>query len=194
MKYASEEYWEKQKQQLCTKMIPSRQKNVFYCEILTPRGHKNVKITVDCDCDKGSNWGTKERLLCSHGVTALKKLLETNATYVKPPKKEEVKFRGDDWEEQRQKALERDGHECYTCKRRGKVYEDVKKLQVHHIEPFRVSKNNDLYNLIVLCPRHHKVEDNFFIQYNRPSNAMKIFQENLIKRKQVFTGIEMVEE
>ncbi len=71
---------------------------------------------------------------------------------------------GPNWEEQRQKVLERDGYRCRTC---GSEARPGLGLHVHHIRPFREygylpGKNtayllaNDLGNLVSLCPSCHR--------------------------------------
>ena len=64
-------------------------------------------------------------------------------------------YYGPNWEEQRIKALERDGHRCRVCG------VNKGKLDVHHIVPFRnfgrrhYLKANTLDNLITLCISCH---------------------------------------
>ncbi len=71
---------------------------------------------------------------------------------------------GPNWQEQRQKALERDGHRCRTC---GAAAQPAAGLHVHHIRPFRdygyVPGENDAYrlanaidNLVTLCASCHR--------------------------------------
>lgn len=62
-------------------------------------------------------------------------------------------YYGPNWEEQRDKARERDGYECQVC--------GSGNIHVHHIRPLRTfdvgeyEQANDLDNLICLCPSHH---------------------------------------
>jgi phage terminase large subunit GpA-like protein len=61
-------------------------------------------------------------------------------------------WRGLDWHDQRAEALKRDHHTCQHCRRKTM-------LDVHHIIPFRRSKDNSLENLITLCKScHHRLE------------------------------------
>ena len=71
---------------------------------------------------------------------------------------------GSNWQDQRQKALERDGHRCRTC---GTQARPGAGLHIHHIRPFREygyipGENegyllaNDLGNLVTLCPSCHR--------------------------------------
>lgn len=71
---------------------------------------------------------------------------------------------GPNWQQQRQKALARDGHRCRICGAEGRP---AAPLHVHHIRPFRdfgyVPGQNDNYkqanvldNLATLCPGCHR--------------------------------------
>lgn len=68
--------------------------------------------------------------------------------------KEDTPYYGANWSEQRQRALERDGHQCVICGR-----DDI--VDVHHIRPFREygvenhKQANQLTNLVTLCRSHH---------------------------------------
>ncbi|UBF23467.1 HNH endonuclease [Halorubrum tailed virus 28] len=75
-------------------------------------------------------------------------------------------YRGPNWQEQREKALERDGHKCRRCGRGENAI--GKSPHVHHRLPIRFFKEkydddrwyelgNDLENLITLCPRCHRL-------------------------------------
>lgn len=70
-------------------------------------------------------------------------------------------YYGPNWENQRQKALERDGYECRACgmsqeQHRGEYGTG---LNVHHVVPHRefedVTAANDLGNLVTACKRCH---------------------------------------
>jgi len=59
---------------------------------------------------------------------------------------------GPDWSIQRDRARNRDNHSCQLC---GVTEEELDhELSVHHIKPFRESKDNNLDNLICLCGNH----------------------------------------
>lgn len=71
---------------------------------------------------------------------------------------------GPNWQKQRQKALERDNHQCRTC---GAESMPKRPLHVHHIRPFRdynyipnenenYLKANHIENLVTLCPSCHR--------------------------------------
>lgn len=66
---------------------------------------------------------------------------------------------GPNWDEQREKAIERDGHRCMLC-------DSTNDLVVHHKRPLRTfdrdkhrwwDRANDLRNLITLCRSCHSV-------------------------------------
>lgn len=48
-------------------------------------------------------------------------------------------------------------HRCQICGQRVAEEYSVSVDEVHHIEPFVTSLNNDVSNLLVLCPNHHRV-------------------------------------
>ena len=75
-------------------------------------------------------------------------------------------YYGENWHEQRRKALERDEHTCQICGAK----ENGRQHDVHHIIPFRefgrerYKEANDLSNLITLCkPCHIQAEHNGLI-------------------------------
>lgn len=74
-------------------------------------------------------------------------------------------FRGSDWNEQRKKAYQRDDGACQRC---GKQ-EDI---AVHHIIPWKYTKDNDLMNLICLCRVCHMTEENYYRQFGKPSSLV----------------------
>jgi hypothetical protein len=61
-------------------------------------------------------------------------------------------WRGPDWPEFRQAALERDGYTCQDC---GFVDFTGEKLHVHHIIPWRLRPVNEMRWLTTLCLRCH---------------------------------------
>jgi hypothetical protein len=61
---------------------------------------------------------------------------------------------GPGWGKQKKLATERDNHACRIC---GKTKQEMgREPDVHHIDHFFNNKNNDLSNLICLCPKHHR--------------------------------------
>ena len=62
-------------------------------------------------------------------------------------------YRGPDWEQQRQLALERDEHACQRC---GKTKEELnQEPDVHHKVRYNSTHDNNLDNLICLCASCH---------------------------------------
>lgn len=62
---------------------------------------------------------------------------------------------GKSWDSIRELVYKRDGYKCRACGAVGV------KLNAHHIILLRVSKSNDLRNLITLCDScHKKIEEN----------------------------------
>jgi len=64
-----------------------------------------------------------------------------------------ARFNGKVWKLIRKLILERDNFTCQKC---GKVQ---KNLDVHHKNPWRQSKNDDLDNLVSLCRKCHREEE-----------------------------------
>lgn len=80
--------------------------------------------------------------------------------------------RGKGWKRLRRIVRDRDKDTCQHC---GITEKEVgKKLDVHHINPFRNfdchEKANDLSNLITLCPSCHHREDSKILSLERASN------------------------
>ncbi len=59
--------------------------------------------------------------------------------------------RGTFWKRVADKIRERDNNTCQICG----LKENLKKLPVHHIIPFKISKNNKQNNLITVCQSCH---------------------------------------
>lgn len=79
-----------------------------------------------------------------------------------------INYYGPNWQKQRRKARKRDGNKCKYCSKTEK--QNGKKLDVHHIKPFRefnyipdknnnYKKANKLTNLICLCTGCHKLAE-----------------------------------
>lgn len=71
------------------------------------------------------------------------------------------KSRGPDWQKQRKAALQRDGYMCQRCgKTNAQELKDTgKQLSIHHIVPYRISRDSSLNNLISLCNVCHMQEE-----------------------------------
>lgn len=63
------------------------------------------------------------------------------------------------WKKTRGEALGRDNYTCQNCGSK-------ERLEVHHIKPYRISKDNSLSNLITLCKPCHLMADNQIIFHN----------------------------
>lgn len=70
-------------------------------------------------------------------------------------------WRGKDWENRRKEILERDGYICTRCSTTQEKNVDAcgMSLSVHHIVPYRLSKDNSPSNLKTLCSVCHTWED-----------------------------------
>jgi hypothetical protein len=55
----------------------------------------------------------------------------------------------DEWYNLREDILKRDNYSCQSCG-------SIENLHIHHIIPFRISKDNSMTNLITLCSKCHK--------------------------------------
>lgn len=70
-------------------------------------------------------------------------------------------YYGENWREQREKALERDNYECRVCGLTNEQHQAAhdQSLHVHHIQPLRTFDEpedaNDVENLVVLCQGCH---------------------------------------
>lgn len=69
------------------------------------------------------------------------------------------------WKQQRQLCWERDSYSCQKCG----YYNPKRNPDCHHIVPYRVSFSHALDNLISLCKKCHKVEDQKVLSYGRAS-------------------------
>lgn len=150
------------------KITTNKTKDIHYADVQTPSGDYSVRISINCNCHAGSNYGIK-KTLCSHERSALIELLNQD---IQLKDKIDHKFRGDDWDSIRLEIIERDKCACVICNNK-------KNLAVHHITPWRETQDNSQSNLITLCPTCHKHEDNFYTQFKKPSATMLRWQENI---------------
>lgn len=67
-------------------------------------------------------------------------------------------YRGYDWQEQRRKAIARDGYKCVRCGQTEmlELMRYGRGLHVHHIKPYNESRDNSLSNLMTLCASCHR--------------------------------------
>jgi hypothetical protein len=94
---------------------------------------------------------------CKGEATSKRLLADGGPNYKGGVKKNEKYFRGSNWDRQKRKALKRDNYECQVCHVRRSL---IKRLDVHHIKPYRLFEGNfeaanQLSNLITLCTKHH---------------------------------------
>lgn len=81
---------------------------------------------------------------------------------LRPPERQRAVY-GQNWDEQRRRALSRDRYRCQYCGlTTGEAGDSPKdQLQVHHIVPIRrfdePELGNHLLNLITLCPECHRI-------------------------------------
>lgn len=62
-----------------------------------------------------------------------------------------------EWDTIKKEVFKRDGRICQKCKKFCKWMD----ISCHHIKPWRISKNDNLDNLITLCRSCHAKEDGF---------------------------------
>lgn len=65
--------------------------------------------------------------------------------------------RGKDWKKIQIKIIERDG-KCLKCG-------NTENLHVHHVIPYSKTKDNSEENLVTLCIKCHKTEENKYRRY-----------------------------
>ena len=93
-----------------------------------------------------------------------------------------IQYRGEDWNKISKQCLYRDNYICRKCGRKDH-------LGVHHIIPYRKTKDNYLNNLITLCPRCHTKMENEFRRVGETNYVKQLRFENarmeleLIKNK-----------
>jgi len=83
-------------------------------------------------------------------------------------------YRGANWDTARRAALERDGYTCQICHITDaqSLEQYGVNLQVHHLQPYLDSHNNDLDNLQTLCVHcHGEIEAQFALARYRANLA-----------------------
>lgn len=91
-------------------------------------------------------------------------------------------WRGKRWDRIKRAVKERDGYTCQHCgiSEKDWILECGQPLQVHHIELYRISKNNNMSNLITLCNRCHTTADAILLrEYNISRRDNKCIQRKL---------------
>ena len=90
--------------------------------------------------------------------------------------------RGHRWKAVRRKAIEAGGF-CAICGTRHS-------LQVHHIAPYRLSRDNTQENLICLCPKHHKQVEFLTVECEAAGASaadMKVVLGSVLRERQLAT-------
>lgn len=92
---------------------------------------------------------------------------------------ERITGRGSRWTAEREEAIRRNPF-CAICGTRHH-------LQVHHIIPFRLSRDNGQDNLIPLCPPHHRLVELEFLKTEEvcDENALAMWRSILMDRQAV---------
>ena len=91
-------------------------------------------------------------------------------------------WRGKRWDRIKQAVKERDGFTCQHCRvsEADWIIESGQPLQVHHLELYRVSKNNSMDNLITLCNRCHTKADAILLkEYKNIMRGQECTQKKL---------------
>lgn len=98
-----------------------------------------------------------------------------------------VAGRGSRWRSIRRDILRRAPF-CAVCG-------TTKRLQVHHIIPFRLTQDNDAANLIPLCVKHHRWVESIFVETERhglPPEAALVWQ-GMLRERQLATAAKLKE-
>jgi hypothetical protein len=77
-----------------------------------------------------------------------------------------------EWRKIAENIMRRDNFECRICKKK-----DVE-LTVHHLIPWRISKDNSPKNLITLCKSCHTKTENKFRRYGVTHYVEQLIKEN----------------
>lgn len=102
-----------------------------------------------CEIEKAATNG--HRHMCSRSCrnAATSKLLGGDGSWETGGKRGPARKRGKDWRHAKAAALDRDSHTCQQCG-------STSRLEVHHWEPYFISFDNSLDNLVTLCKDCHK--------------------------------------
>lgn len=135
---------------------------------------------------------------CKSNFEVLKSTLKTNASGNYCSRKcyeeficntESTSSRGKNWNKIKKEALNIFPF-CALCG-------TTKKLQVHHIIPYRLTQDNSLSNLIPLCIKHHKMIEwqtvNMIETSPQDLKTHKFVIRNMLKEYQIATAIKLKE-
>lgn len=132
--------------------------NPMYGKPAWNRGvHKYTSICKTCNKEFFYYPGKSIGKYCSQKCFSINNRGSNNCNFVGSGKY----YRGLDWKEVRTKVRMRDKYMCFKC---GMSNEECLldfncQLHVHHIIPYRLCKSNNIDNLVSLCPKCHKEEE-----------------------------------
>ena len=110
---------------------------------------------------------------------SLSKMGSKNPRYLGNNKKRKI---NQNYNSIRQEVLKRDNYKCQHCS-------SSEKLEIHHIDPYRNSQNDELDNLLTLCKTCHIKEDNRMIYEERKNmsfhNGKKVISKKTLSIKQI---------
>jgi 5-methylcytosine-specific restriction endonuclease McrA len=79
------------------------------------------------------------------------------------------------------KIVNRDGYKCRKCGATMRIIDgqvEIPELSVHHIVPFKKSRNDSLENLVLLCSSCHKKVENQFTRVGVTNYLRRWIEEN----------------
>lgn len=152
-----EEYGEKHAKKntsrFCSVECAGKWKSEAYRDEGNPYGYNDIQITCEWCGDVDPSPAHKDARFCSQDCMVEWRAREYSGSNHPRWNGGKNSYRGPNWERQRQKARERDDHECQYCG------ETDAELDVHHILPFSEFDDyqtaNRLQNLITLCDSCH---------------------------------------
>ena len=159
----------------CNDTIPKRVPH-NYCSTECKMKHKRIERT----CKKCSSVFFVRKSALSGKTNASGNFCSRNCYNNYLCKDEKVTGRGSRWKQIRLETIKKSPF-CAVCGTN-------KNLQVHHIIPYRITKNNDQENLIPLCTRHHKNIEMMFLETEKyPIEDNELFWKNVLRTSQQTT-------
>jgi len=139
-------------------------------------GKKRPELSENFKGEGNPSWGRKQSI-----ETITKRIKRGDEHYnwqggITPETRRRT--RGLLWRQIADRIRLRDNNTCQVCGKFG----NKKKLPVHHIIPFKISKNNDDTNLVVVCEPHHtKLDALYYANKNR--DYWECFFMDLLKKR-----------